>query len=265
MDEQDGYDPSPFDAPAPTARVQSVYVSATYGEKVSGELFTKTIGETLSFDPPIDVTFAAAARTELDNRLKAEVRARVEAEIEQWKATRPTPQQPGNNAGAFVSQHQAMQQVPAAPGITGTGISQLQQVGAGQAVAGGGWAEGQNPKGALVRYIDSRNLPTAQFVAAMQQAWEQQGLPAHVASFFDNRVGDRGLEAGKANYSPGAIRLKESAPGFQFLAGQRKTTIGYASFNDNGQVIVKVSKDYQGAVEMLRSMGQDPFAMAEGF
>lgn len=241
---------------SPAAGVRSVYVTATAGDKVGGELITETRGETFEFLAPVSPEAATAARDELHARLQAEVDERVAARVAARK------EQLGSQAQVppLASYHPVPPVNVAAPTqqVHGVGAAAVAAVGAGTAVPGGGWRVGQNPRGGEVRYIGSDVISKEQFVFQMEQAWVAQGMPAHLVKFWDNRGGDRGLEAGGKSFFVGAIKLNDTAPGYAALG--KKVTVGMAEFAPDGSVRVRVSPEYQQLITTLQSAGVDPFA-----
>lgn len=226
--------------------ITSFEVSATYGDKVNGILVSQTTRLGYEFGRPVQSVDLVEPHAEASGLAYDLAQRDVEQRVAEIKANQPAPTIPAapqpqtQAAGAGAPPPQVPQAPAAAP-----------------APSGDGWAVGQKPNGkGQIRYVTTNAMSTDAFRDAIAQAIAAAGYDPSSYLIYDNRVGDRGLEAGETNWSVANVKPAEGNPmaddpDFKTDRGGTKSAF-FVDFNADGSVKVKETSVMEDFVKAFR-------------
>lgn len=121
--------------------------------------------------------------------------------------------------------------------------------------AGANWAVANKPNGTgSFRYIPTSVISRADFISMSESKLADAGIDASDVTIFDDRGGDRGIEAGGGHYSAGKVKAKPDGKLIQAMGG--KAIVANIDFTPDGDVKISVTREGKTAISALAIAGQ---------
>jgi hypothetical protein len=241
---------------APSTAVESFTVSVTVSKKHLGDLISITVGETRKAEELLTAGETAVARRNVAEDLLVQANAICNAEVEQRGAVQAAAVRTANVGAAF-TQTATATNVPAgtmtvsAP-VVGVGAPAVHAVANGAPVGNDGWMSVPNKFGdGDMRFRTTAVYPSQQLEADVNAWLMSKGLNPQFFKCWDNRPGQRGLEAGTPQGCVANIKLQEGAPGSEQLG---KAAAARVKFNSNGSLYIWLTKEFEAALKFVGQM-----------
>jgi hypothetical protein len=117
------------------------------------------------------------------------------------------------------------------------------------------WPIAYKPNGAgSFRYLPTSMVSRIDFCNMAEQKLAALGIRATDVTVFDDRGGERGIEAGNHSYCSGKVKAKPDTALMNAMGG--KAIVANIDFVDGGDVRVTLSRDGKTALEALKIAGQ---------
>lgn len=132
----------------------------------------------------------------------------------------------------------------------------MEQPGAPVAAAGGdNWKQAIKPNGAgTFRFIPTSIVSKQDFIKMAEAQLPELGLDPEQVVVFDDRGGDRGIEAGEKYYCAGKVKARKDSQLESIMDG--KSIVANIDFDDDGSLKMSLSRDGKTAVQALKIAGQ---------
>lgn len=235
----------------PTGGVSSVSVSITLSTKALGaDAFIK-LEETYDFGIPVNDGTAVVRRAEMVEMLRDQVIEEAKTVVNAVReAVASTPKgsvsvHPVNPVPASGVQAGAV-----APAFSGPQATLAVANGATPAPQGGAqWLSVPSKFGdGELRFISTASYPSSQLEAEVGNWLRQHGFNPDAFKVWDNRPGQKGLEAGVPNGCVAAIKISKDAQGF--VSGDiANQAIARVKFNNNGSLYIWMTKEAEAATK----------------
>lgn len=117
------------------------------------------------------------------------------------------------------------------------------------------WPIAYKPNGAgSFRYIPTSMVSRIDFCNMAEQKLASLGINAADVTVFDDRSGDRGIEAGGHSYCAGKVKAKPDSALMNAMGG--KAIVANIDFEAGGDVKVTLSRDGKTALEAMKIASQ---------
>ena len=235
--------------------VESFTVSVTVSKKHLGDLISITVGESRKADGTMltneqaDAARKAAAvslLTQANRICEAEVASRGAVQVAKVQTSNP-----GYTQTTGQVTYTQPTQAGAAP-VSGAGAPAVMAAANGAPVSNDGWMSVPNKFGdGDMRFLTTAAYPSQQLEAGVQQFLISKNLNPAFFKVWDNRPGQRGLEAGVSQGCVANIKLQDGAPGADQLG---KAAAARVKFNNNGSLYIWLTKEFEAALKFVGTM-----------
>lgn len=144
-------------------------------------------------------------------------------------------------------------------------IPAAQGGGIAAATSSDNWRTAYKPNGAgQFRFIPTSVLSKNDFLRMAEEKLPSLGLDPAQVVVFDDRGGDRGIEAGEKYYCAGKVKARRDSQLESIMEG--KTIVANIDFDTDGSLKMSLSRDGKTAVQALRiasQLGGTPEPQAE--
>lgn len=235
----------------PAGGVSQVSVSITLSTKALGaDAFIK-LEETYDFGTPVNDGAAVVRRAEMVDILRDQVIAEAKTVVDAVReAIATTPKgsvsvHPVNPISASGAQAGSV-----APVFSGPQATVAVANGAAPAPAGGAqWMSVPSKFGdGELRFITTATYPSSQLEAEVGKWLRQHGLNPDAFKVWDNRPGQKGLEAGVPNGCVAAVKISKDAQSY-VPADISNQAIARVKFNSNGSLYIWLTKEAEAAIK----------------
>lgn len=237
--------------PNPAGGVSQVSVSITLSTKALGaDAFIK-LEETYDFGAPVNDGEAVVRRSHMVDVLRDQVLDEAKNIVHSIR------EEIANTPKGSVSVHpvatttiSGTQSGSVAPAFSGPSATVAVANGAAAAPAGGAtWMSVPSKFGdSELRFITTASYPTSQLEAEVGKWLRQHGLNPDAFKIWDNRSGQKGLEAGVPNGCVAAVKISKDAQAF--VAGDiANQAIARVKFNANGSLYIWLTKEADAAIK----------------
>lgn len=233
-------------AVAPKSSVKEVSVSITQSIKLHGDLISVTLGEVRTLVNGTEAD-AIVERDSITQLLTEQGTTYLEAARKKHGDVVPAPVTPGyvQRPAAPVA---AAPQAAAAP-VTGNNFAAVAAVANGAPVAQGEWRSVPSRFGeGEIRFLPTSVYPTAKLEAEVAAFLTGKGLNPGYFKVWDNRPGQKGLEAGVPNGAVAAIKLTDGAPGKEQIGNNAAARV---KFNNDGSLYIWLTKEFEAALKFV--------------
>jgi hypothetical protein len=235
----------------PGTAVESFTVSVTVSKKHLGDLISITVGETRKGEELLTAGEAAVARREVAEELLIQANAICKEEVASRGSVQMAAVTTGFTQTATTSTVPAGTMTMTAP-VTGNGASAVVSVANGAPVGNDGWMSVPNKFGdGEMRFLTTAAFSSQQMEQSVQQWLLSKNLNPAFFKVWDNRPGQRGLEAGVSQGCVANIKLQEGAPGSEQLG---KAAAARVKFNNNGSLYIWLTKEFEAALKFVGQM-----------
>lgn len=221
--------------PFPDEGFTTFETSHTVGDKVDQKLLSVTVRATYSFGRTVDMESMQAPLASAQQFVEARAVAKMDEVMERERAQQRAA--PNPYVGNVTSTQPAppVHPVPAAPAAAPPDFSP-----GGAAVhLRVGRGKGQNKD---LYFLPTTVMPTEALKQRVANVIREHGLDANHFVVFDNRPGDKGLEAGQPNYSVARVVAGQDGPFAQQLGNK---TAFFIDFTREGALKVTPSNEMQ--------------------
>jgi hypothetical protein len=136
--------------------------------------------------------------------------------------------------------------------VSGAGAGAVMAAANGAPVSNDGWMSVPNKFGeGEMRFLTTAVYPSHQLEVGVQQFLASKNLNPAFFKVWDNRPGQRGLEAGVSQGCVANIKLLDGAPGSEQLG---KAAAGRVKFNANGSLYIWLTKEFEAALKFVGPM-----------
>jgi hypothetical protein len=233
--------------PADGGGVRSVSVSITLNAKALGaDMFIK-LEEAYEFSTPTDESGALFKREEIAQILREQAISVAKESADEFRAAvAATPRGSVSVHQVIPDQHPGTQAGAAAP-VSGPAATVA--VANGAAPTAGGWMSVPSRFGdGELRFLPTSVYSSGQLEAEVGNWLRQHGFNPDAFKVWDNRPGQKGLEAGVPNGCVAAIKISKDAQAF--VAGDiANQAIGRVKFNSNGSLYIWFTKEAEAAIK----------------
>lgn len=233
--------------PAESGGVRSVSVSITVNAKALGaDMFIK-LEEAYEFATPTDESGALFKREEIAQILREQAIVVAKESADEFRAAvAATPRGNVSVHQVIPAQHSGTQAGTAAP-VAGPAATVA--VANGAAPTTGSWMSVPSKFGdGELRFLPTSVYSSGQLEAEVGNWLRQHGLNPDAFKVWDNRPGQKGLEAGVPNGCVAAIKISKDAQAF--VAGDiANQAIARVKFNSNGSLYIWFTKEAEAAIK----------------
>ena len=122
-------------------------------------------------------------------------------------------------------------------------------------VSGDNWKQAIKPNGAgNFRFLPTTIFSKQDFIRAAEQLLPSLGLDPEQVVVFDDRGGDRGIEAGEKYYCAGKVKARKDSQLESIMDG--KSIVANIDFDNDGSLKMSLSRDGKTAVQAVKIAGQ---------
>jgi len=124
------------------------------------------------------------------------------------------------------------------------------------APAGGdNWKQAIKPNGAgNFRFLPTSVVSKQDFISMAESKLPELGIDPEQVVVFDDRGGDRGIEAGEKYYCAGKVKARRDSQLESIMDG--KSIVANIDFDNDGSLKVSLSRDGKTAFQALKIAGQ---------
>jgi hypothetical protein len=122
-------------------------------------------------------------------------------------------------------------------------------------VNGDSWKQAIKPNGAgTFRFLPTTVVSKSDFIQMAEAKLPSLGIDPEQVVVFDDRGGDRGIEAGEKYYCAGKVKARKDSQLESIMDG--KSIVANIDFDTDASVKVSLSRDGKTAVQALKIAGQ---------
>lgn len=233
--------------PAENGGVRAVSVSITVNAKALGaDMFVK-LEESFEFATPTDESNAVFKREEIAQILREQAISVAKDSADEFRAAvAATPRGSVSVHQVIPTQNTGTQAGAVAPVA---GAAATVAVANGAAPTTGSWMSVPSKFGdGELRFLPTSVYSSQQLEAEVGGWLRNHGLNPDAFKVWDNRPGQKGLEAGVPNGCVAAIKITKDAQAF--VAGDiANQAIGRVKFNSNGSLYIWLTKEAEAAIK----------------
>lgn len=123
------------------------------------------------------------------------------------------------------------------------------------APSGDNWKQAIKPNGAgTFRFIPTSVVSKQDFIKMAEAQLPELGLDPEQVVVFDDRGGDRGIEAGEKYYCAGKVKARKDSQLESIMDG--KNIVANIDFDNDGSLKMSLSRDGKTAVQAMKIAGQ---------
>jgi len=133
----------------------------------------------------------------------------------------------------------------------------MEQPGVPIAAPAGGdnWKQAIKPNGAgNFKFLPTSVVSKQDFISMAEAKLPDLGIDSEQVVVFDDRGGDRGIEAGEKYYCAGKVKARRDSQLESIMDG--KSIVANIDFDNDGSLKVSLSRDGKTAVQALKIAGQ---------
>lgn len=117
------------------------------------------------------------------------------------------------------------------------------------------WKQALKPNGAgSFRFLPTSVVSKQDFIRMAEAKLPELGIDPEQAVVFDDRGGDRGIEAGEKYYCAGKVKARRDSQLESIMDG--KSIVANIDFDDDGTLKVSLSRDGKTAIQAMKIAGQ---------
>lgn len=123
------------------------------------------------------------------------------------------------------------------------------------AVSGDNWKQAIKPNGAgTFKFLPTSVVSKQKFIEMAEDKLPGLGIDKEQVVVFDDRGGDRGIEAGEKYYCAGKVKARKDSQLESIMDG--KSIVANVDFDDDGTLKVSLSRDGKTAIQAMKIAGQ---------
>jgi len=123
------------------------------------------------------------------------------------------------------------------------------------AVSSDSWKQAIKPNGAgNFKFLPTSVVSKQEFIQMAEAKLPELGLDPEQVVVFDDRGGDRGIEAGEKYYCAGKVKARRDSQLESIMDG--KNIVANIDFDNDGSLKVSLSRDGKSAVQAMKIAGQ---------
>jgi hypothetical protein len=120
---------------------------------------------------------------------------------------------------------------------------------------GDSWKQAIKPNGAgNFKFLPTSVVSKQEFIQMAEAKLPELGIDSEQVVVFDDRGGDRGIEAGEKYYCAGKVKARRDSQLESIMDG--KSIVANIDFENDGSLKVSLSRDGKSAVQALKIAGQ---------
>lgn len=230
----------------PEGTIKEVTVSITKSVKLHGDLISITLGETRTLNSASE-SDGIIVRDGVANLLQEQIASLLKEAVAKHGDVLPTPVTPGYVQRPAAPAYTGTQ--VAGPAYSGSGAAAVAAVANGAPVSAGAWMSVPSRFGdGDIRFLPTSVYPSAQLENEVSNFLLGRNLNPSFFKTWDNRPGQRGLEAGVPNGAVAAVKLSDGAPGKEQIGNNAAARV---KFNNDGSLYIWLTKEFEAALKFV--------------